>query len=130
MPALETPCLVMHNIKENILKVKSGSPGLNTLKSAGMAIKSEKSGINSHVRFKKKIILIEEAKAKNRQRTYRLEIKIILLEKSTAKSNVSIIISLTLGSLACKNPFLEAYSSEKSDSFRKDKALIIAFSIK
>jgi hypothetical protein len=68
MLALAMPCLVIITGIEKILKVNSGSPGLNILDKAGIAIQREKSGIKNQVRFKKKTRPMEEKKASNKQK--------------------------------------------------------------
>ena len=67
MAAPAAPCLVMLRLKPAIPKLNRGSPGLNTFKRAGRAIKSANMGIKSHVRFRKYHGSIEETAAKNRQ---------------------------------------------------------------
>ena len=58
--ALAMPCFVITRVKEDILKVNNGSPGLKMLNNAGSAIQRENTGINNQVRFKKNKISIEE----------------------------------------------------------------------
>lgn len=55
------PCRVITSLNPKIPKENSGAPGVNTLNKAGMAIKSENSGINIQVRFKKNCKSIRDA---------------------------------------------------------------------
>lgn len=54
----------------------------------------------------------------------------MLLIKSTETRNNAKDTVLTRGSIDCKNPFFKAISSERIDSFKKARALVIERSIK
>ena len=54
----------------------------------------------------------------------------MLFVKRVVKRNIKIVASFILGSMDCRNPFFDAYSSEKMDSFKKDRAPMIERSIK
>ena len=60
--------------------------------------------------------------ANKRQTRYTPPIKNRLFEKRTANTNKRIIPVLMRGSRACRKPPLAAYSSENTDSFKKDRA--------
>ena len=115
----------MTRLNPAILKTASGSPGVKILNIAGIAIKSENRGTNTQVRFKKNPKLIREAWVKIRQSVYRHNKTKRLLVKSIWRINKRKVTLFILGSKDCKNPWREAYSSAKMDSFRKDKAPII-----
>jgi hypothetical protein len=106
------------------------SPGVKILNSAGIAINKENIGINIHVLFKKKPILILEKYARTKQTTYRQKEIAMLFVKSIAIINNKNVITLILGSKDCKNPFLDAYSSEKIDSLKNDITPVIERSTK
>jgi hypothetical protein len=68
--ALAIPCLVTFKVKVNILKLNTGSPGVNISKSAGRAIKRENRGTKIQVRFRKKPNRMEEQAVSTRQNAY------------------------------------------------------------
>lgn len=106
------------------------SPGVKTLKSAGMTIKREKSGIHIHVLLRKNPIFTLEKYARIKHTAYRQMEIAILLARSTARINRRKVIALILGSKDCKNPSFAAYSSEKTDSLRKDRVPVNERSMK
>ena len=129
-PAPDNPWRVMTRLNPAILKTASDSPGVKMLNIAGIATKSENSGTNTHVRFKKNPKLIREALAKIRQSAYRHNKTGMFLVKSIWRINKRKVTPFILGSKDCKNPGREAYSSAKIDSFKKDNAPSIERSIK
>jgi len=128
--ALIIPSLVIANGMPNTPKLNTGSPGLNISKRAGRAMKRAKTGMNTQVRFRKKPMRIEEITARKRVSAYMPIIKTMLRENKTAKIQDNRINTLNRASRACRNPFLEAYSSENIDSSRKYRAPINERSIK
>jgi len=94
------PCLVIVKGILNILRLETGSPGVNILKIDGRPMKKEKRGIKNHVRFKKNPSRIEEQAASIRQNIYIAIRKRILLENRTAKRKNKILRTLARGSRA------------------------------
>jgi len=128
--APNNPCRVIVNFKPKTLKDHSASPGLIKLNKAGMAIKRENNGMNTHVLLRKNRRPMPEKHASDRQNKYITARKGMVFASITDIKSSRVAAALKRGSLACRNPFFEAYSSAKTDSFRKDRAPVTERSMK
>ena len=120
--APDSPWCVMVNVIPAIFQATNGSPGVKILNNAGIAIKNENNGMNTHVRFRKNLKFIPETSANNKHSAYRHNKIKMLLASNIWIMNKRKVIVFTLGSNDCKKPFCAAYSSAKMDSFKKDIA--------
>jgi len=98
----------MINFKPDNLKVNSVSPGVKALNNAGIAIKRENKGINTHVLFKKNPRLILEKITKIRHTEYNNSRNRMFFIKSMATRNSIKDTTLIRGSIDCRNPFFKA----------------------
>jgi len=128
--APDTPWCVTVNVMPATLQPINGSPGVKILNNAGIAIKNENNGINTHVRFRKNLKFIPETSANNKHSAYRHNKIKMLFANNTWTMNKRKVIVFTLGSNDCKKPFRAAYSSANTDSFKKDNAPSIERSMK
>jgi len=128
--APDKPGRVITNLNPSNLKINNGSPGVKVENNAGVAIKSEKTGINIQVLFKKNTRLILEKETNNKQNKYKhIKRGVLFIRRVEMRKKAKVTVFIR-GSIDCKNPSPEAYSSAKIDSLKKDKVLKIERSIK
>lgn len=113
MAAEPIPCFVILRLFANILKVMIGSPGVTTLKIAGITINSEKIGMKRNVRLKNSTIGIPENIAKISVIRYIPLSSTLLFVASAQIISNTMLIHLNRGSHFCRKPFLDAISSFK-----------------
>jgi len=120
--APDKPGRVITNLNPSNLKINNGSPGVKVENNAGMAIKSEKIGINIQVLFKKNPRLILEKGVNSKQNKYKhIKRGMLFIRSAAMRKNAKVTVFIR-GSIDCRNPSPDAYSSAKMDSLKKDSA--------
>jgi hypothetical protein len=91
---------------------------------------NEYKGKNTELLFRKNPRLIFETKANIIQSKYKTQSVAIFLRNNATVNKIKKAKTFIRGSTDCNNPRLAAYSSENTDSFKKDTTPIIECSIK
>ena len=82
---------------------------------------NENSGMNTHVRFKKKPKLILEIQARNKHDKYKAKITGILFANNAEIIRKAKLIIFILGSKDCKKPSFTEYSRANRESLKNDR---------
>jgi hypothetical protein len=107
---LRNPGKVIINICPANLKLNSSGPGVKLLNNAGSPMNNENSGMNTHVRFKKKPKLILEIQARNKDDKYKVKTTGILFSNNAEIIRKAKLTIFILGSRDCKKPSFTEYS--------------------